>query len=105
MKTLLIGFEIKKGEFTSEKTGEVITYNNRVLRFITDTGSNGKDNFGYAAFNEKFKLNELAEMLGVAENETSVDSVLQNGLQKEWDVLYSPGYDSKMVCSFVRPKK
>ena len=103
MKTLLIGYEIKKGEFTSEKTGELITYNNRVLRFITDSGST-KDNVGYAAFSEKFKMSELAQCFCVPENDSTVDSVLQNGLQHEWELAYRPVGD-KMACVYVKPKK
>ena len=103
MKTLLIGYEIKKGSFTSEKTGEVIDYNNRILRFITDSGST-KENVGYAPFSEKFKMTDLAKCFGVPETDVSVDAVLQNGLQHEWELAYRPVGD-KMACVYVKQKK
>ena len=40
MKTLFIGYTRKVGSFTNEKTGELVEYSNRDLRFITDANPN-----------------------------------------------------------------
>ena len=42
MSTILIGFTRKVGTFTSDKTGEVVAYSNRDLRFITDSNPDSK---------------------------------------------------------------
>ena len=102
-QTILIGYEIKSGSFPNEKTGELIPYNNRELRFITDAGAT-KDNIGFASFKEKFKMKDLAACFGVAENDKFVNDVLNQSLHKEFELSYAPRNDG-MVCVAARPKK
>ena len=102
-KTILIGYEIKTGTFTSDKSGEVIPYNNRFLRFITDSGSK-EDNVGFSQFIVKTKLADLAGYLGIAANDNLVNDVLKNNLHREFELAWAPINDT-MQCVGLRPKK
>ena len=102
-KTILIGYEIKIGTFTSDKTGEVLAYDNRVLRFVTDSGAK-EDNVGFSQFKVKLKLADLAKYLGVAANDNLVNDVLKNNLHHEFELAWAPINDS-MECVGLRPKK
>lgn len=99
-QTILIGYEIKIGTFPNEKTGEMIPYNNRILRFITDVGATS-ENVGYSPFKVKLKMQEIAKCLNLAANDSLVNDTLNKNLNKEFDVLWSPRDDS-MVCVGVR---
>lgn len=103
MKTILIGYEIKIGTFPSEKTGEVIAYDNRVLRFITDSGAK-EDNVGFSQFLVKMKLEDLARSLGVPADDNSVNNFLKSNLHHEFELAWAPSNDV-MKCVGVRLKK
>lgn len=102
-QTVLIGYEIKTGKFPNEKTGELINYNNRILRFITDTGATS-DNIGFSPFEVKLKMEDIAKSLGIGQNDNYVNDTLNKYLNKEFDVIYAPRNGS-MVCVGIRPKK
>ena len=90
MKTLFIGFTRNVGTFPDKQTGELIAYSNRTLRFITDSGANS-DNVGFAPYEaEKMKLAQLAKILGVAENDNSVDTALNALISKEVNTQFAP---------------
>ena len=95
-KAILIGYEIKSGTFPNEKTGELISYNNRVLRFITNDGET-KDNIGYAPFEVKFKMADLAKSLGVGEGDGFVNDCLSTNLHKEFEIHWRP-VNGSMTC-------
>ena len=100
MKTMLIGFTRKVGEFTNEKTGELIQYSNRDLRFITDAGTS-KNNVGFTQFTaDKMKLSQLADILKVAENDDAVDKVLSSLISKEVNVQFAPVGDQMKLIWF-----
>lgn len=101
MSTYLVGFERRKGEFANEKTGELIGYDNRMLRFITDDGHN-KDNFGFAGFELKMKMSDIAESLGVPATGEAVDTSLKNLFRKEVDIIYAPR-NNVMTVVGIRP--
>lgn len=99
MPTILIGFEVRKGSFTNKSTGEMVEYNNRTLRAITDDGAN-KTNFGYSAFEEKVKLSELAEWLEVPEKDESVDNQLKQLINKPVEFKRAPRNNEFVVVGF-----
>lgn len=99
MSTYLVGFERKKGEFPNEKTGEIINYDNRLLKCITDDGAN-KDNFGFSGFEVKMKMVDVANSLGVSENGDSVDTSLKNLFRKEIEFIYAPRNNAMTVVGF-----
>lgn len=86
MKTVLIGYKISEGSMT--KNGEQINYNSRTVRFITDMGATD-DNIGFSPFEEKFKLEDLARVLGVNPNSQQVNEALNMIINKP------------VVCSFA----
>lgn len=102
-QTILIGYEIRTGSFTNEKTGELVEYNNRKLRFITDSGAT-KDNIGFEAFTVQFKMKDLAACFRVGESDKLVDDVLNQSLHKEYELSYAPK-NGEMTCVAARPKK
>ncbi len=80
--TKFIGYEISKGDFTNEKTGEVIEYSNRNLTFITDTGADEK-HVGFAPFqHKKVKMVQLASWLNVKDDDKAVDNALNSMIGK-----------------------
>lgn len=104
MKTILIGFTRKVGSFTSEKTGEVIEYSNRDLRFITDSGANA-DNIGFKPFTaEKMRLSDLAQILKVPENDEAVDNALKNLVNKPVNTQFAPKNDKMELVWFAAEK-
>lgn len=96
MKTVFIGYEKRVGSFPSKETGEIISYSNRFLRFITDSGAS-KSDIGFKSFTtDRLKLGELAEILGVPENDEAVDKALAALLNKPVRTSFAPK-DDKMV--------
>lgn len=89
MSTYLVGCEPKKGEFPNEKTGEIISYNNRLLNCVTDDGQKPED-FGYSCFQVKLKMAEVAYSLGVPETDDAVNSALKNLCKKEIEFINAP---------------
>jgi len=89
MSIYLVGVEPKKGEFPNEKTGEIISYNNRLLNCVTDDGQKA-DDFGYSCFQVKLKLSEVAFSLGVPEKDEAVNSALKSLCKKEIEFINAP---------------
>ena len=77
MSTYLVGVEPKKGEFTNDKSGEPIKYNNRLLNCVTDDLQD-TNSFGFSCFQVKLKMAEIACSLGVSERDDAVDTALKN---------------------------
>lgn len=108
MKTFLIGFSRSIGSFTSEKTGELIEYSNRDLRFITDSGAN-QDNIGFAQFTaDKMKVGQLAQILKInnfdrmdkASQDNAVDEGLKKLINREVNVQFAPVGDKIKLVWF-----
>lgn len=95
-KTVLIGYEIKTGKFPNEKTGELIPYNNRVLRFITDSGVTS-ENIGFSQFEVKLKMEDVARSFGIGINDQFVNETLSKNLHKEFEIHWAPKNGS-MTC-------
>ncbi len=89
MSIYLVGYEPKKGEFPNEKTGEIISYNNRLLNCVTDDGQKPED-FGYSCFQVKLKMADVAYSLGVPEKDEAVDSALKSVFKKEIEFINAP---------------
>ena len=104
MITKLIGFEISKGSFTNEKTGEVIDYSNRTLLCITDVGEDSK-HVGFAPFEEKkIKMSNLASWLHVQENDSAVDNALKALIGKPVEFARAPRNGELVVVGFSAAK-
>lgn len=101
MSTIFIGFEIREGTFPNEKTGEMISYSNRMLRAITNDGADSST-FGYAAFEEKVKASDLAKWLNVANG--NVDNTLKNLINKEVEFKRAPKNGEFVVVGFSAVK-
>lgn len=99
MSTYLVGFETKKGDFTNDKTGESIAYNNRLLNCVTDDGQNA-NSFGFSCFQVKLKLAEVANSFGVPERDDAVDSALKNVFKKEIEFINAPKNGALAVVGF-----
>ena len=99
MSTYLIGYEIKKGSFANSQTGDIIDYNNRLLKCKTNDG-NDSNNFGYSGFEIKMKMSEVADSLGVADNDMAVNSALSKFLDKEIEFRYAPKNNVMAVAGF-----
>lgn len=99
MSTYLIGFERSKGEFPNDKTGELISYDNRLLKCVTDDGNN-ENNFGFSGFEVKMKMSDVANSLGVSENGNAVDTSLKNLSCKEIEIIYAPRKNVMTVVGF-----
>ena len=106
-KYLFIGYTQNIGKFTDEKTGEVIEYSNRILRFITNSGANsnveGKAEVGFAQFKEKMKASDLAQILNVPCKDSEIDKALNGILQKEVIPSFAPSgtSDKLTLCYFT----
>lgn len=62
MATKFIGFKRKKGSFTNEKTGELVSYDNYSLYFIT---GGVPDIVGYYPSDYKIKGDVICQVLGL----------------------------------------
>lgn len=99
MSTYLVGFETKKGEFSNDKTGELINYNNRLLNCVTDDLQNA-ESFGFSCFQVKLKMAEIAFSLGVPERDDAVDTAIKNLFKKEIEFINSPKNGVLSVVGF-----
>lgn len=95
MSYLVIGYQVKIGSM--KKNGEDISWNNRVVRFITDVGCDS-ENVGFSPFEFSFKLEELSKILNVQPN--LVNDALNQLLQKEVYVNFAPVNGELKVKSF-----
>lgn len=101
MSTIFLGFERSIGSLTSDKTGEVINYSNRYLKFATDDGNTDKT-FGYSYFEfKKVKMSVLAESFGVKEDDEAVDTVLKSLKLKPVEVVIAPR-NNELTCVGIR---
>lgn len=101
MKTILIGFKISVGEM--DKNGEKVSYNSRTVRFITDMGSND-DDLGFSPFEAKFKLADIAKVLGVNPNNNDVNEALKTCINKAVICQYAPVYGELKCVGFTLEK-
>lgn len=63
----LVGFNAASGQITSETTGQVIDWSNRILRCVTDEDL-AEGDFGFAVFEQKLKKSEVCKSLGLNAN-------------------------------------
>ena len=98
MKTKLIGYKISIGTIKS-KEGQDVPYNSRTIRFITDMGETTED-IGYSPFEAKFKMNDLAKVLGVNPNDTDVNAALNVCIFKDVECAYAPVYGELKCVGF-----
>ncbi len=80
----LIGFQSQHGQFTSDTTGEVIDWSNRLLRCISDENIE-EGEFGLKIVEQKLKKVYVCRSLGISEksSETVVDEALCRILNSE----------------------
>lgn len=98
-QTILIGFEIKVGSFPNKDTCELVEYSNRIIRCITDVGSD-ETHVGFAPFEEKIKRTDLARYLNITDNDTNVDNVLKTLINKPVEFQYAPRNGVLAVVGF-----
>lgn len=102
MKTVFIGFTRKVGSFTNRDTGELVEYNNRELRFITDSAPNS-DVVGFSSFSvPKMKLEQIAQILKVQKNDEAVDNALKALISQEVNTQFAPVGDSMSLVWFSK---
>lgn len=101
MKTKLIGYKISIG--TMKKDGEDVPYNSRTITFISDMGEN-ETYRGFSPFDAKFKLNDLAKILGVNPNDNDVNTALNMCITKDVVCVYAPVYGKLEVVGFKLEK-
>lgn len=101
MKTVLIGYKISEGSM--KKNGEDINYNSRTIRFISDMGANDED-IGFSPFEQKFKIADIAKILGVNPNSNDVNAALNNCINKAVICQYAPVFGVLQVVGFVLEK-
>lgn len=101
MKTVLIGFKISEG--VMQRDGKDVPYNSRTVRFITDMGANDED-VGFSPFEAKFKLEELAKVLGVNPNSNSVNDALRACVNKAVNCQFAPVYGELKCIGFTLEK-
>ena len=73
----LIGFESKNGKFTSDTTGEVIPWSNRIFHCVTDEGLSNTE-YGLKVFEQKLKTEYVVKSLGI--NPNSTEEMIDNAL-------------------------
>lgn len=95
MSYVLIGFSVQSGSMT--KDGQNITWDNRVVRFITDVGESQTD-IGFSPFEQKFKVDELSSILHVQPN--MVNDVLKSMVNKSVTLSFAPVSGELKVRSF-----
>lgn len=102
-KCILIGFEVKSGVI--KRAGqEDFVYDNREITFISNSGNSSK-RVGFFPFLEKFKLEEVAEILGVQPSDQLVDDALFNMVNKPVIVDYAPVKGELKVTNFRLAQK
>lgn len=101
MKTVLIGYKISEGSMT--KNGEQINYNSRTVRFITDMGATNED-IGFSPFEAKFKLEDIAKVLGVNPNSQQVNEALNMIINKPVVCSFAPVFGELKCVGFKLEK-
>ena len=102
MKTILVGYKISIGTMKG-KNGEDVNYNSRTVRFITDMGANDED-IGFSPFEAKFKLDELAKILGVNPDTYQVNEALNMHINKAVLCTFAPVYGELKCVGFKLEK-
>lgn len=97
----IVGFNSMNGQFTSDKTGEVINWSNRTLYCITDNDLK-KNEFGFAVFEQKLKKSQVCASLGFDENssEKAVDDALCKLLESKIEFTFGRVGDEIKVNGF-----
>lgn len=92
MKTILMGFDRTQQGIFEANDGQKIHYSNRICKFMTDSGSNGQDVFGFSGFEVKLKSKDICRSLGIPSNDEwkSLDNWLLSHIQKPVEVIYAP---------------
>ena len=101
MKTKLIGYKISIGSM--KKEGQEVPYNSRTIRFITDMGETDEDR-GYSPFEAKFKLQDLAKILGVNPMDKDVNDALHICIGKDVVCNFAPVF-GELKCVGFRLEK
>ena len=101
MKTILVGFKISIGEM--DKNGQKVPYNSRTIRFMTDMGATEED-IGFSPFEAKFKLADIAKVLGVNPNNNDVNEALKACINRPVICQYAPVYGELTVVGFTPEK-
>lgn len=71
--TRLVGFQAQSGKFTSDTTGELVDWSNRLIRCVSDE-SLEKGEFGLKIVEQKLKKAQVCKSLGISED-SSEDEV------------------------------
>lgn len=103
VQTILIGFERSVGNFTNKSTGEFVEYSNRVVKFITDSGSDST-HVGFDFFEQKIKMSDLALFLSVKADDDIVDNALKALIHKPVELSYAPRKGELLVVGFKSVK-
>jgi hypothetical protein len=101
----LIGYDNStKGVFKSN-SGEEISYNNRILKFVTDEVT--PNIVGWDCVEFKIKRVDLSHMLGCADSDETVDSVLNSVLDCNCNVSFvvSKGNVTLNAIHFIKNQK
>lgn len=100
MSTKLIGYDVSKGTFKSDR-GEEIPYNKRVLYMMTDEGT--KDTYtGYIPVDKQsIKLEVLASSFGCRVDDAEVDSFLNASLMRECVITFGIVGGKPIVTGFI----
>ena len=102
MKTVMIGYKISIG-IMKGKNGEDVNYNSRTVRFITDMGANS-ENVGFEPFEAKFKLDDLARVLGVNPDNIQVNEALNRCINKSVVCTFAPVFGELKCVAFSLEK-
>ena len=65
--TILVGFQAQFGTFTSDTTGELVNWSNRLIRCVSDE-SLENDEFGLKIVEQKLKKSQVCKSLGISED-------------------------------------
>lgn len=99
--TRIVGFLSQHGEFTSDKTGEVIVWSNRHLRCISDDGLD-EGEYGLKLVSQKLKTSQVCKSLGISvkSTEKEVDEALLSILNCEIEMTVGIVKDEYEVNGF-----
>jgi hypothetical protein len=103
MKTVLIGFVINIGTFKDDN-GKDVPYSNRIITFISNTGEN-KTRKGFFPFEQKFKLVELADILGVQPDDRIINEALMTMVNKAIKVDFAAVGGQLKIVNFELEQK
>lgn len=102
-----VGFKVNKGSFLPDGSTKEMSYNSRVLHFVTDDGL-PDDFFGMQPISEKIKVDVLAQYYGIDPNADNVDALVNTKLGEllQRDILFDFGpVNGKIITVGIRPVK